>query len=122
MQTTTDPPTTDEQPLHQHAPPQTARPLWVLGPLPPPVTGMTMLTQRMVQALEAAGRVRAFNWSPGMPRRSLWMRLRRNWRMAWSALKLLAGGPVRNERLYMVSNSFSGLYSTALVLTVAKQL
>jgi glycosyltransferase involved in cell wall biosynthesis len=122
MQTTTDPPTTEEQRLQQKAPPKAERPLWVLGPLPPPVTGMTVLTQRIVRALEGAGQVRVFNWSPGIARRSLWMRLRRNWRMWWSAAKLLAGGRVRNERLYMVANSFSGLYSTTVVLAVAKWL
>jgi glycosyltransferase involved in cell wall biosynthesis len=122
MQTTTDPPTTAEQPLEHRTPGHATPRLWVLGPLPPPVTGMTVLTQRIVRALEAAGQVRVFNWSPGIPRRSLWMRLRRNWRMWWSAAKLLAGGRVRNDRLYMVANSFSGLYSTAVVLEVAKWL
>jgi glycosyltransferase involved in cell wall biosynthesis len=50
------------------------------------------------------------------------MRLRRNARMVRSVAMLLARGRVRGERLYMVSNSYSGLYSTALVVWVAKRL
>jgi glycosyltransferase involved in cell wall biosynthesis len=83
---------------------------------------MTVLTSTILQALESAGPVHAYNWSPGMPRRSLWMRLRRNARMLRSVGMLLARGRVRNERLYMVANSFSGLYSTAVVVWVAKRL
>jgi glycosyltransferase involved in cell wall biosynthesis len=98
------------------------RPLRFFGPLPPPVTGMTVLTQALLKAVKKGRPVVSYNWSPGVPRRSLWMRLRRNWRMWWSAAKLIAGGRVRNDRLYMVANSFSGLYSTALVLVVAKWL
>jgi glycosyltransferase involved in cell wall biosynthesis len=83
---------------------------------------MTLLTSAIVSALKQRGPVHAYNWSPGMPRRSLWMRLRRNWRMLRSVLMLLARGRVRGERLYMVANSYSGLYSTAIVVFVAKQL
>jgi hypothetical protein len=42
---------------------------------------MTVLTSTILKALEIAGPVRSYNWSPGMPRRSLWMRIRRNARM-----------------------------------------
>jgi glycosyltransferase involved in cell wall biosynthesis len=83
---------------------------------------MTVLTNTILNALQSAGPVQSFNWSPGMPRRSLWMRLRRNARMLRSVAMLLARGPVRGERLYMVSNSYSGLYSTAMVVWVAKRL
>ncbi|MCI0334408.1 MAG: glycosyltransferase family 4 protein [Planctomycetes bacterium] len=122
MQSTTEPPTTHEQPQATQAAHDAGRALWVLGPLPPPVTGMTLLTSAILQALESAGCVRSFNWSPGLPRRSLWMRLRRNARMLRSVAMLLARGRVRNERLYMVANSYSGLYSTALVVFVAARL
>jgi glycosyltransferase involved in cell wall biosynthesis len=83
---------------------------------------MTLLTSAIVRALEHGGPVDAYNWSPGMPRRSLWMRLRRNGRMLRSVLKLLARGRVHGERLYMVANSYSGLYSTAIVVFVGKRL
>jgi glycosyltransferase involved in cell wall biosynthesis len=83
---------------------------------------MTVLTSTILKALESAGPVHAVNWSPGMTRRSIWMRLRRNARMFRSVAMLLASGPVRNERLYVVANSYSGLYSTAILVFVAKRL
>jgi glycosyltransferase involved in cell wall biosynthesis len=99
-----------------------AKTLWVFGPLPPPVTGMTLATSRIVEALEAAGPVQAYNWSPGMTHRSLRMRLLRNLRMMRSIALLVARGRVRNERLYLVANSASGLFSTALIVYFAKRL
>jgi glycosyltransferase involved in cell wall biosynthesis len=122
VQTTTESSMTTERPLLQQAGPELGHSLWVLGPLPPPVTGMTLLTSAIVSALERGGPVHAYNWSPGIPRRSLWMRLRRNGRMLRSVLMLLARGRVHGERLYMVANSYSGLYSTAIVVFVAKRL
>jgi glycosyltransferase involved in cell wall biosynthesis len=122
VQTAIEPPTTDEQSPCLRADRVTRPALRVLGPLPPPVTGMTVLTSTILKALESAGPVKSFNWSPGMPRRSLWMRLRRNARMVRSVAMLLAGGRVQSARLYLVSNSYSGLYSTALVVWVARLL
>jgi glycosyltransferase involved in cell wall biosynthesis len=83
---------------------------------------MTLATSIIVKALERAGTVRSYNWSPGMAQRSLLMRLRRNARMMRSITLLLARGRVRGERLYLVANSASGLLSTAMVVFVAKQL
>ena len=94
-----------------------SRVLWVFGPLPPPVTGMTLATSLIVRALERYGTVRSYNWSPGMAQRSLLMRLRRNARMMRSIALLVARGPVKNDRLYLFANSASGLYSTAMVLS-----
>lgn len=111
---------------HKLQPKQTGksaeRAIWVLGPLPPPVTGMTLLTSAVLKALQSAGTVRYYNWSPGMPRRSLWMRLRRNARMLRSIARLIAHGRVRNQRLYVVANSYSGLYLTMLLVFVAARL
>jgi glycosyltransferase involved in cell wall biosynthesis len=122
VQTTTELPMTTDRRLLQQVGPELDHSLWVLGPLPPPVTGMTLLTSAIVSALERGGPVHAYNWSPGIPRRSLWMRLRRNGRMLKSVLMLLARGRVHGQRLYMVANSYSGLYSTAIVVFVAKRL
>lgn len=96
--------------------------LWAFGPLPPPVTGMTLVTSKIVSELASAGPVKSYNWSPGMQRRSLWMRLRRNLRMIRSVVMLLVRGRVQNGRLYIVSNSDSGLYTTAIAVWVAKRL
>lgn len=96
--------------------------VWMLGPAPPPVTGMTLLTHEMVRAMQEAGPVRFENWSPGMPRRTLRMRLVRNFRILKSIGKLLAHGRVADRRLYLVANSPSGLYVTALLVYVGRRL
>jgi len=96
--------------------------IWMLGPIPPPVTGLTVLTQEVLRALEAAGPVRFLNWSPELPRRSLWMRLKRNYRILASLAQLVARGRVDGEPLYTVANADSGLYVTALVVYVARRL
>jgi glycosyltransferase involved in cell wall biosynthesis len=122
VQSTTNPPQPKQQLRTEQLGRSANRALWVFGPLPPPVTGMTVLTSVILRALENAGPVFSYNWSPGMPRRSLWMRLRRNARMMRSVLLLLKRGRVRQERLYLVANSYTGLYSTAIVVWVAKRL
>jgi len=122
VQSTTEPTTPHEHASPDRASHDAARVLWVFGPLPPPVTGMTLATSKIVKALEGAGTVRSYNWSPGMAQRSLMMRLRRNARMMRSIALLFARGRVQNDRLYLVANSASGLYSTALLVYVAKRL
>jgi glycosyltransferase involved in cell wall biosynthesis len=96
--------------------------VWMLGPIPPPVTGMTVLTRAVVEAMQAAGPVRFLNWSPNMKRRSLRMRLVRNYQVIKSVLALIAHGRVVNQRLYVVANSPSGLYMTALIVYIGRRL
>jgi glycosyltransferase involved in cell wall biosynthesis len=122
VQSTTQPTKPHEQASPDPASHDGAQVLWVFGPLPPPVTGMTLATSKIVEALERAGTVRSYNWSPGMAHRSLMMRLWRNARMMRSIALLIARGRVHNDRLYLVANSASGLYSTALLVYVAKWL
>ena len=109
MQTSIQPPVNQEQLLPEQAEIEICPELWAFGPLPPPVTGMTLVTSKIVSDLASAGPVKSYNWSPGMQRRSLWMRLRRNLRMIRSVVMLLVRGRVQNGRLYIVKNSDSGL-------------
>jgi glycosyltransferase involved in cell wall biosynthesis len=94
----------------------------MLGPVPPPVTGMTVLTQAIVRAMQDAGPVRFLSWSPGMWQRNLRMRIKRNLRILVSIIKLVTNGRVKNQRLYLVANSQSGLYLTALLVFVGRRL
>lgn len=110
-------PSIESPPDDAHAPT-----VWVMGPMPPPVTGMTLLTSTVVNALRSICRVRLFNWSPGTQRRSIWSRVRRNFRICSSVVQLAAHGRSRNAPIYVVSNAKSGLYATALVVAVARQL
>jgi len=96
--------------------------VWMLGPVPPPVTGMTLLTKAVVRAMQQAGPARFLSWSPGMPRRTLRMRLIRNLRIVGSMIRLLTRGPVKQGRLYLVANAQSGLYLTAPLVLLGRWL
>lgn len=96
--------------------------LWMMGPVPPPVTGMTVFTQAIRAALEQAGTVKFFNWSPALARRGFRWRFVRNARILKSVAAMIARGRVRNDRLYVTANSRSGVYLTALVVFIASRL
>jgi glycosyltransferase involved in cell wall biosynthesis len=96
--------------------------LWALGPLPPPVTGMTLLTERILQRLASAGAVTVCNWSPGEPKRRFWWRIKRLLRMVGCLVKLLKHGPVRNARLYVVAGSKAGLVMTGVLVNAGRLL
>lgn len=96
--------------------------VWVLGPLPPPVTGMTLLTQQIVAKLQECGPITMVNWSPGFSRKGIRFRSVRICRVLKSLLHLLRRGRVENGRLYLVSNSNWGLYFTAILVFCARRL
>lgn len=90
--------------------------LWAFGPTPPPVTGMTLLTQRVLQAFQQVGPLVHLNWSPGGPGHQLRFRAKRIVRTLACLAKLAARGRVQNAPLYVVANSQGGLLLTALLL------
>ncbi|HEY3394447.1 MAG TPA: glycosyltransferase family 4 protein [Lacipirellulaceae bacterium] len=96
--------------------------LWALGPLPPPVTGMTLLTERILQRLMRAGAVTVFNWSPGGPQRRFGWRIKRLLRTFGCLISLLKHGPVRAARLYIVAGSKAGLLMTGLLANAGRLL
>jgi glycosyltransferase involved in cell wall biosynthesis len=94
----------------------------VMAPLPPPVTGMTLLTQKVVEALRETGPTTVLNWSPGFSRKGLKFRLVRTARFFQSLARLVRRGRVHEQRLYTVSNSGAGLYFTQLLVYFARRL
>ncbi len=94
----------------------------VLATTPPPVTGMTLVTEQVVCALEKAGPTTFFNWSTGISKRGLMFRTARVLRILRSFFFLLRNGRVRNGRLYIVANSKIGLLLTAAVVWLARRL
>jgi glycosyltransferase involved in cell wall biosynthesis len=86
----------------------------VLGTLPPPVTGMTALTERVVRRLESAGPVVLFDWSSGLSRKGFKFRVARMFRVLRSFIGLLRRGRRNGARMYLVANSSWGLYLTVL--------
>ncbi len=97
--------------------------IWIIATVPPPVTGMTLFTAQVVDALREAGPTTFLNGSPGTQRRGLRFRTRRVTWAIGSISRLLAHGRVRNSRLYLAANSSrGGLLLTGLVAAVATRL
>src|SRR5687767_8194028 len=96
--------------------------VWALGPVPPPVNGMNVLTAEVVSALERAGKVAFCNFSPGRDQLNARTRVRRVLRSLSCVGKLISNGRVETARLYIASNSKAGLMTTALMVWVGKRL
>jgi hypothetical protein len=96
--------------------------VWAMGPVPPPTTGMTLLTQCVLERLKLAGPVTFHNWSHGRHKVNSAAHLLRLWRTIGCMLKLIAGGRVENRRLYLVCNSRSGLLLTVALVFTARLL
>jgi glycosyltransferase involved in cell wall biosynthesis len=97
--------------------------LWFLGTIPPPATGMTLMTKQILEALQTARCVTFCNWSPGMSRRGIRFRLRRAYRVGRSMFAMFGHGRVRNARLYIVANSSAGgLFYTCMLTAAARWL
>ncbi len=96
--------------------------IWALGALPPPVNGMTLLTEKVIQRIEQEQPVTIINWSAGDPRTRLQTRTLRLLRAARSLVLLLVHGRVRNARLFVTSNSEAGLFMTRLLVRAGRAL
>jgi len=94
----------------------------LFGRVPPPVTGMNLLTRAVLDALQSAGPVEFVNSSVGATRGTPIIRLRYALRTIGLALRLLTSGRARGRRLYLVANSQAGLYFTLLLVTVARRM
>ena len=94
----------------------------ILGTVPPPVTGMTLVTKQVVRALQQVANVNFFNWSTGISKRGLRFRATRVLRIVRSLFWLVRQGPVFKGRIYVVANSKTGLYLTAVIAWLARRL
>jgi glycosyltransferase involved in cell wall biosynthesis len=96
--------------------------IWAVGALPPPVTGMTLLTEKVVQAFVERMPVTVASFSEGDARLLPHIRVIRFWRAAKCLAKLILHGQVKNARLYLTCNSKGGLKMTALFVKAARRL
>ena len=90
--------------------------VWVVGVVPPPVTGMTTVTQQIVNHLSKAGPITFCDWSPGTSRQGLIPWARRVRRMLFAILRLLLHGRRRASHLYITANSKGAVALTALLV------
>jgi len=104
-------------------PPENNRPIvWALGALPPPVTGMTLLTEKVVDALRQRTSIKVINWSAGDASPRFHTRVLRFLRAAQALASLLLHGRVRNARAYITANNKRGLLMTGLLVNAARRL
>jgi glycosyltransferase involved in cell wall biosynthesis len=96
--------------------------VWAMGALPPPVTGMSILTDKVVQRLVARTSVTIADWSSRDEKPRPHTRLIRLLRNAKCLLKLVFHGRVQDGRLYLCSNSKGGLIMTGLMIKAARHL
>lgn len=92
----------------------------ILVTLPPPTTGMTVVTERVVEVLEQRFEVKLFDWSPGVRRSWLWWRTKKFLRVMFSVVMLVRWRSQGGRILYTVANSGHGLYYNLLIASVAK--
>jgi glycosyltransferase involved in cell wall biosynthesis len=96
--------------------------VWALVALPPPVTGMTLLTEKVVNGLREKTSVRVINWSAGDARPRFHTRIRRFLRAAKALATLIVHGRVRDGRAYVTANNKGGLLMTGLIVNAARRL
>jgi glycosyltransferase involved in cell wall biosynthesis len=103
--------------------PENNRPaVWALCPLPPPVTGMTLLTEKVVDRLREKTAITVATWTAGDSRQRPHTRTLRLLRAAKCLAKLVLHGPVRNTHLYLTANSKGGLIMTGMLVNAARRL
>ena len=93
-----------------------------MGPLPPPVTGMTLVTEKVVDRLQQLTPIRISNWSFGDAQQRLHTRAVRQLQSAICLAKLFWNGRVRDASLYITANSKGGLYMTGLFVKLGRRL
>ncbi|MCC7476810.1 MAG: glycosyltransferase family 4 protein [Pirellulales bacterium] len=87
--------------------------------MPPPVTGLSVLTEKVVDSLKERTSLLIGNFSAGDSRPSFRTRIIRTFRATACLAKLLLHGRKRNGRLYLACNSQGGLLMTALTIKLA---
>lgn len=85
-------------------------PIHFVGTLPPPVTGMTLATEVVVDRLRARCGVRIHDISHPTHHRGPRWRLIKAWKAATGTLRLLTWSSGGRPRVYMVANSGHGIW------------
>jgi glycosyltransferase involved in cell wall biosynthesis len=96
--------------------------VWALVALPPPVTGMTLLTEKVVQRLKQSAAIHCIDWSPKNLPRGWRFRVVRGWRVIQSIARLLRAGRVHDGSLYIAANSKAGLWLTIVLAATGRLL
>ena len=88
--------------------------------LPPPVTGMTLCTASIADAISRRIPVRRFNWSNGSPQITPWFRVAKSVRALSTPARLLFGNRPTNGTFYMPCNSGLAVLFNILAIAAAR--
>ena len=94
--------------------------LTVHAVLPPPVTGMTVCTQSVANAVARRVCVRRFNWSNGAPKITSWFRIVKAMRALITPGRLLFDRRPRHGVFYMPANAGMAVMFNLLALGAAR--
>lgn len=94
----------------------------VAGRLPPPIDGMSRVTDLVLHRLREQARVRVADLSPGYNGRGPLYHVAKASLVLWAALLLWAGAMRADKRLYIPADAGLGAYYTAFLLGVARLL
>jgi glycosyltransferase involved in cell wall biosynthesis len=93
-----------------------SRRITFIGALPPPVTGMTAMSEVIVNALRQGGPVRCFNWSRGRHLSGLRWKIARILGASSSFVKIFFGRRPRGGVIYYpLSSGWGWLYDVAIL-------
>jgi glycosyltransferase involved in cell wall biosynthesis len=90
------------------------------GVMPPPVTGMTLCTKSVLDAISQRRTVHTFNWSNGASSITAWFRTVKAVRALFSAFTLLISRCPKNSVFYMPVNSGMALHLNILAAMAAR--
>ena len=88
--------------------------------MPPPVTGMTLCTASIADAISRRIPVRRFNWSNGSPQITPWFRVAKSVRALSTPARLLFGNRPTNGTFYMPCNSGLAVLFNILAIAAAR--
>ncbi len=98
-------------------------PVTVVGMLPPPTNGMTVITKIVLDALAANGPIRIYNLANSRPyQRYTTVRFVKAIRFLGALVWLLMAKRFRGGILYLAANSNSGLYQDLILVALAPYL
>jgi len=95
-------------------------PFTFIGPLPPPVTGMTAMSRAIVEEVEKLGPIDCYNWSRQKHLKGIRWKMARAWGVLRSCVSLLAKGLRTGEILYYPANSSWGMIYDVFILGLAR--
>ena len=99
-----------------------SRPIVIIGALPPPLSGYSLITSKILELARGYRKVLAFDISPGRAERGLPYHVTRILRVSLAMLRLFSARLDRAREVYIATESRAGLVYTILLGLTARAL